>query len=76
MGCKKFLFGDGTVGLVRDGDASPPGENECQEVVNSNGRACRKCKVDCYRKGWLKPEVDRDNARFVAEKHQANQKER
>ena len=47
---------------------APPGDRECYEACWSFGRACRTCYHDeCYRRGWVKAQVDRDNARLVAE---------
>lgn len=75
MGCYELTGkGFGTKkrpGFLCTGPATPPGDKECLEVIWSNGRACRKCEVDCYRRGWLKAAVDRDNARFIAKKNQA-----
>lgn len=48
--------------------AYQPGETECPEAVLSVGRACRKCKVACYRRGWSKESVDFDNAKLVRNK--------
>lgn len=41
--------------------------NECGRACLSLGKSCRKCWVDCYRKGWESRRVTRDNARLVAE---------
>lgn len=49
-------------------NAYQPGETECPEAVNSIGRSCRKCEVDCYRRGWSKTSVDFDNAKLCREK--------
>ncbi len=44
-----------------------PGDRECWEAIWSQGKACRTCHHDeCYRQGWKKARVDRDNARLVA----------
>ena len=48
---------------------SPPGDTECLECIWSQGRSCRVCyREDCYRRGWDKRRVDRDNAELVREK--------
>lgn len=47
---------------------SEPAERECLESCWSNGRACKDCLADCYRRGWPKPQVDVDNRRQVMEK--------
>ena len=44
---------------------SEPGEHECREACWSAGRACKTCPVECYRAGWSKERVDRDNAELV-----------
>lgn len=62
MGCHKI--GNAT---VCTGHASPPtDEHECQEAVWSEGRSCRRCEVDCYRKGWQPDAVSIDNKARVA----------
>jgi len=38
-----------------------PADKECLEAIWSQGRSCRTCFVTCYRRGWLKAQVDRDN---------------
>ena len=48
-----------------------PKDHECQEAIWSEGRACRACYVDCYRRGWSKRRVDADNRRRC----QANDRE-
>lgn len=45
-----------------------PAERECLTAVWSQGRACKTCRVDCYRRGWAKAHVDRDNAALVKTK--------
>ena len=41
--------------------ASEPGEYECREAIASEGRACKRCNIDCYRAGWSRKEVTLDN---------------
>jgi hypothetical protein len=48
---------------------SEPGKTECLEAIWSEGKSCKGCWVECYRKGWPKKQVDADNARLVAEYH-------
>lgn len=44
----------------------PTDTSECSEVIWSVGKSCRKCpRKDCYRNGWLKPQVDKDNKKIV-----------
>lgn len=45
-----------------------PAEHECLESCWSNGRACKTCPIECYRRGWDKARVDVDNRRRVMEK--------
>ena len=47
---------------------SEPGATECWESVWSEGGACKDCYRDCYRRGWPKEQVDRDNAELVRRK--------
>lgn len=47
---------------------SEPGETECYTAVWSQGRDCKGCKHQCYRAGWEKSRVDRDNAAHVMRK--------
>jgi len=47
----------------------PTDTHECREVIWSSGTSCRKCPLKtCYRNGWLKPAVTKDNKRIVANK--------
>jgi hypothetical protein len=77
MGCYKLVgkIGGITIGTKKrpaylcTGHCSPPGESECMEAVNSQGSSCRKCEVDCYRKGWSKEAVTRDNAFRIMKKN-------
>jgi hypothetical protein len=46
-----------------------PGEYECREVIWSEGKSCRKCPLhECYRNGWHKNQVDKDNKRLFGRK--------
>ena len=45
--------------------SEPTTLKECLETIYSEGWACRDCFMDCYRKGWPKKRVDRDNAKIV-----------
>jgi hypothetical protein len=47
---------------------TPTHGQECLEAIWSEGRACRECKVACYRRGWCKARVDADNLRLVKAK--------
>lgn len=47
---------------------SPPAQRECLEAIWSEGRACRTCWVEFYRRGWKKKRVDEDNAKLVSER--------
>lgn len=52
--------------------ASPPtAQHECYEACWSQGRACRLCKEDCYRRGWSKSDVTIDNAQRVKQKRES-----
>ena len=52
--------------------AEPPtAKHECREAIWSQGRACRNCKVSCYRSGWCKRAVDADNKKLVVENRNA-----
>jgi len=42
-----------------------PGDTECWEAVCSMGWACERCYRECYRRGWDRARVDRDNAERV-----------
>jgi len=42
----------------------PSAGSECREAVNSQGRSCRKCHVECYRGGWEQARVNDDNTRL------------
>lgn len=56
--------------IICDGKTVPNEKQECREAVNTQGWSCRKCeRSDCYRQGWAKPDVDRDNRRLVREKN-------
>jgi hypothetical protein len=49
--------------------AQPPtAGHECREACWSNGRSCKKCKVECYRRKWSKSMVDADNKKLVSQK--------
>ena len=41
--------------------APPTADRECLEAIWSQGRSCKRCPVDCYRRGWSKGLVDVDN---------------
>ena len=48
--------------------AQPPtAGHECREACWSNGRSCKKCPTDCYRRGWSKALVDADNEKLVSQ---------
>jgi len=47
--------------FIMCGFRTEPGETECWSATWSEGRACRSCGVECYRRGWDKARVDRDN---------------
>jgi hypothetical protein len=48
--------------------SEPTPGNECYEVMWSNGTSCRRCpNKSCYRNGWLKAAVTKDNKKLVAE---------
>lgn len=68
MTCKRFKSG------VLCDFATEPSDTECREAINSQGGACRKCTVDCRRRGWSKEEFTADNARLVAETRLRNAK--
>lgn len=42
-----------------------PGKQECLEMIWSEGRACRRCQENCYRRGWTVRQVAADNRRIV-----------
>ena len=46
-----------------------PDKRECLEAVWSEGRACKRCPVDCYRQGWSQHRVTLDNASRVEKAH-------
>ena len=46
----------------------PPAERECLEMIWSEGRACKRCPVECYRQGWSQHQVSLDNAARVKRK--------
>ncbi len=50
------------------GIREPAAGHECMEAINTQGRSCRKCEVDCYRRGWSADVATADNKRLVAEK--------
>ena len=62
------IYGDGFVCV---GSQHEPGETECREMIWSAGRACKKCKVKCYRADWSESEVRADNAKLVRENNTA-----
>ena len=47
--------------------AQPPNEKECLEAIWSQGKACKKCPVPCYRQGMSALEATSDNKRLVAQ---------
>ena len=49
--------------------ASEPKEFECYEAIWSFGKECKNCNVTCYRKGWIKSQVDADNKKLVRTKN-------
>lgn len=46
----------------------PTAKYECWEAIWSQGRACKSCQVDCYRRGWSKEQAIADNKRLVTDK--------
>ena len=46
----------------------PKAGRECMEAINSMGRACKKCEMSCYRKGWTAQRATTDNRRLVRER--------
>lgn len=51
---------------------SPPAEgHECRTAIWSEGRACRRCDVECYRAGFTAAQATADNNRLVTEKRNA-----
>jgi len=56
----------GTIILDVADQRPPTDERECAEAVNSQGSSCKKCQVKCYRRGWDKQAVTRDNVKRVA----------
>ena len=53
-------------GFICTGSFSEPtATKECREAMWAEGKSCQKCEFDCYRRGWLKPAVDKDNAKIV-----------
>lgn len=44
---------------------SPKPGLECWTAIWSEGRACKSCDHECYRRGWLKWQVDADNHQLV-----------
>ncbi len=48
--------------------ASEPGDKECLEAIASEGRACKRCDIDCYRRGFSKEEAAADNRKLVSQK--------
>lgn len=56
------------IALARSRLEHEPGDKECLIAVWSVGRACKKCRANCYRQGWSKLAVDRDNLRLVRER--------
>ena len=55
-------------GLHLDYFRSEPGETECLTAIWSEGRSCKDCWIECYRRGWKKPAVDADNRAMVKAK--------
>ena len=51
--------------------AEQPGEHECLEAIWSQGKACKKCPVPCYRQGMSALEATSDNKKLVAQKQGA-----
>jgi len=47
--------------------AQPPNEKECLEAIWSQGKACNKCCVKCYRQGMSALEATSDNKGLVAQ---------
>ena len=43
-------------------------EKECTTAINSQGGACRKCQISCYRAGWSRERAKRDNLKLVEAK--------
>lgn len=46
-------------------EQEPTVGRECWEAIWSQGRACKSCQADCYRKGWSKEQATADNKRLV-----------
>lgn len=44
---------------------------ECLEAVWSQGKSCRECNIDCYRKGLSALQATSDNRRLVHERNKA-----
>jgi len=47
---------------------APTNEYECREATWSEGKSCKKCQSDCYRKGWNKAMVTDDNFKLCQQK--------
>lgn len=47
--------------------AHPPSKYECLDAIWSQGKACKKCPVSCYRQGMSALEATADNKRLVAQ---------
>lgn len=55
--------------------SEPCPNRECREAIWSQGRACKQCDRECYRRGWEKWRVDADNARRCKNDRPAGQRE-
>jgi hypothetical protein len=41
--------------------AHAPDTRECPEAIHSQGSACKKCTISCYRQGWTQSQVRADS---------------
>jgi len=60
-----------TTPVIVCGFRTEPAEKECLAAVWSQGRECKRCPVECYRRGWSHQNVTIDNAKRVAEKQRS-----
>lgn len=58
-----------TTPVIVCGFRTEPGEKECLAAIWSQGRECKRCPVECYRRGWEHRAVTLDNAARVAKKN-------
>ncbi len=63
------------MGIISRHASEPKTDSECMEAVNAQGGTCIDCELNCYRSGWEKHRVDKDNENGVKDDYSLRPKE-